>query len=63
MSSCCPDPLRYCELAAERGLIVRPVLKRYIRFVFYRGVTRADALAAADIVRALDAELGAQADA
>lgn len=63
VSSCCPDPLRYCELAAERGLIVRPVLKRYIRFVFYRGVTRADALAAADIVRALDAELDAQADA
>lgn len=60
VSSCCPDPLRYCELAAERGLIVRPVLKRYIRFVFYRGVTRADALAAAGIVRALDAELGAQ---
>ena len=45
------DPLAYCERAAERGLIIRPVMKRYIRFVFYRGITQAD------IVRGLDAEL------
>ena len=51
------DPLAYCERAAERGLIIRPVMKRYIRFVFYRGITHADALAAAAVVRALDAEL------
>lgn len=51
------DPLRYCELAAHRGLIIRPVMKRYIRFVFYRGITRDEALEAAAIVRELENEL------
>lgn len=50
------DPLAYCERAAEHGLMIRPVMNRYIRFVFYRGVTRDDALAAAGIVRALDSD-------
>ena len=51
------DPLAYCERAAEHGLIIRPVMNRYIRFVFYRGITREDALKAAAIVRELDAAL------
>ncbi len=48
------DPFAYCELAAERGLIIRPVMKRYIRFVFYREISRTDALEAARIVCELD---------
>ncbi|MCF2621435.1 threonine aldolase family protein [Collinsella tanakaei] len=48
------DPLAYCERAAEHGLIIRPVMKRYIRFVFYLGITHDDALEAARIVRELE---------
>ena len=60
VSDLADDPLAYCERAAEHGLVIRPVMKRYIRFVFYRGITRDDALAAAAIVRDLEGHSGTE---
>ena len=52
------DAARYCELAAERGLAIKPVMGSLVRLVFYRGITRDDALEAVRIIRSLDESLG-----
>ncbi|HIW20803.1 MAG TPA: aminotransferase class I/II-fold pyridoxal phosphate-dependent enzyme [Candidatus Dorea intestinavium] len=47
-------PQEYCQKAQEHGLLIKPVLKDKIRLVFYKGITKEDATAAAKIICDLD---------
>ena len=40
-----------------KGLFIRPIIGTWVRLVFYKGITREDAVKAAEIIRAVDAEL------
>lgn len=51
------DAARYCELAAERGLLIKPVMGTLVRLVFYRGITADDARAAAHVLADIEASL------
>lgn len=51
------DAARYCELAAERGLLIKPVMGTLVRLVFYRGITADDARAAARVLADIEASL------
>ena len=50
-----------CRRLKEQGLWIKPVLSHEVRLVFYKGITREDALEAARILREFDASLGGQA--
>ena len=48
----------FCQRAKEKGLLIRPVRNNVrVRLVFYKGITRQDAVDAANIILALDQEL------
>lgn len=49
-------PSEYCKKAEEKGLLIKPVLSDKVRLVFYKGITREDAVRAAGIIRELDEE-------
>lgn len=52
------DAEAFCARAKEKGLLIRPVRNnRKVRLVVYKGITKQDAAAAADIILALDQEL------
>ena len=44
----------YCNLAKERGLLIRPVLKNKVRLVFYNGINREDTVDAVGIIKDID---------
>ncbi len=50
-------PQEFCARAKAKGLWIRPIINTSVRLVFYKGITRQDALNAAAIIRELDAEL------
>ena len=47
----------YCNRAKELGLLIRPVLKGKVRFVFHKGVNLQDAVEAVNIIKHLDESL------
>ncbi|MGJ0846891.1 threonine aldolase family protein [Tissierella praeacuta] len=47
----------YCNLAKEKGLLIRPVLENKVRLVFYNGISHKDAIIAVKIIRDIDASL------
>lgn len=47
-------PDEYCKKAAEKGLLIKPVLSDKVRLVFYKGITKEDAVKAAGIICELD---------
>lgn len=47
----------YCNLAKEKGLLIRPVLENKVRLVFYNGISHEDAIIAVKIIRDIDASL------
>lgn len=47
-------PEEYCKKAAEKGLLIKPVLSDKVRLVFYKGITEEDAAEAARIICELD---------
>ena len=47
-------PGEYCGKAAEKGLLIKPVLKDKVRLVFYRDISREDTEKAVAIIRELD---------
>ncbi|HLQ41046.1 MAG TPA: threonine aldolase family protein [Tetragenococcus sp.] len=49
-------PQEYCAAAAKKGLLIKPVLADKVRLVFYKGISREDAVEAARIIRELDEE-------
>lgn len=49
-------PEQFCTRAKEEGLWIRPILDTSVRLVFYKGITKEDAVRAAEIIRSLDAE-------
>ncbi|MFT4106243.1 MAG: GntG family PLP-dependent aldolase [Lacrimispora sp.] len=49
-------PEEYCQKAEEKGLLIKPVLSDKVRLVFYKGITKEDAIEAARIIRSLDNE-------
>jgi len=51
------EPAEFCARAKVAGLWIRPVLKGFVRLVFYKGITKADAAQAASIIQQLDAAL------
>lgn len=50
-------PQEFCARAKAKGLWIRPIINTSVRLVFYKGITRQDALGAAAIIRELDAKL------
>lgn len=50
-------PADFCKMAEEKGLLIRPVLSHCVRLVFFKGVTRQDAIDAAGIILELDKSL------
>ena len=50
-------PAEFCDHAKAKGLFIRPIIGTWVRLVFYKGITRDDAVKAAEIIRAVDAEL------
>ena len=50
-------PAEFCDRAKAKGLLIRPIIGSWVRLVFYKGITRDDAVKAAEIIRAVDAEL------
>ena len=51
-------PDEYCKLAEAKGLLIKPVMSDKVRLVFYKGITKHDAIAAAQIICELDEEIG-----
>lgn len=51
------SPSRFCEMAEEKGLLIKTVLKTCVRLVYYKGITAEDAKAAANIILELDKSL------
>lgn len=47
-------PEEYCRKAAEKGLLIKPVLKDKVRLVFYKDISREDTEKAVAIIRELD---------
>ena len=48
----------FCARAKEKGLHIRPIRNNFrVRLVFYKGITRQDAVDAANIILSLDGEL------
>lgn len=47
----------YCARAKENGLWIRPVLNNKARLVFYKGISRDDAVQAVNIIKEIDAQL------
>lgn len=47
-------PEEYCRKAEEKGLLIKPVLSDKVRLVFYKGITKEDAIEAARIIGELD---------
>lgn len=47
-------PAEYCKMAAEKGLLIKPVLKDKVRLVFYKDISREDTERAVEIIRELD---------
>ena len=47
-------PGEYCSRAAEKGLLIKPVLKDKVRLVFYKDISREDTETAVSIIRELD---------
>ncbi|WP_333645950.1 threonine aldolase family protein [Lacrimispora sp.] len=47
-------PEEYCGKAEEKGLLIKPVLSDKVRLVFYKGITKEDAIEAARIIGELD---------
>ena len=47
-------PEEYCRKAEEKGLLIKPVLSDKVRLVFYKGITKEDAIEAARIIEELD---------
>lgn len=47
-------PPEYCRKAEEKGLLIKPVLADKVRLVFYKGITKDDAVKAAGIIQELD---------
>lgn len=50
-------PKEFCELAENRGLLIKPVLDTCVRLVFYKGITCVDAKKAAKIILEIDQEI------
>lgn len=48
---------KYCDIAKEKGLLIRPVLENKVRLVFYNGVTREDAILATKIIKDIENSL------
>lgn len=48
------SPLEFCDMAAEKGLLIRPTSNDSVRLVFYKGIDRTAAEEAAEIILALD---------
>lgn len=51
------SPSKFCQLAEEKGMLIKTVLTDSVRLVFYKGITAADARKAAEIILALDKEI------
>ena len=47
-------PGEYCSKAAEKGLLIKPLLKDKVRLVFYKDISREDTEKAVAIIRKLD---------
>lgn len=47
-------PNEYCKKAAEKGLLIKPVLTDKVRLVFYKDISREDTEQAVKIIRELD---------
>ncbi|WP_353095986.1 GntG family PLP-dependent aldolase [Tissierella praeacuta] len=47
----------YCNLAKEKGLLIRPVLENKVRLVFHNGINHEDAIASVKIIKDIDASL------
>jgi threonine aldolase len=47
----------YCTIAKEKGLWIRPVLGSKVRLVFYKGISREDAVRAVKIIKDIDNSL------
>ena len=47
-------PQEYCQMAEEKGLLIKTVLSDKVRLVFYKGITHEDAVEAARIIVELD---------
>ena len=47
-------PGEYCSKAAEKGLLIKPLLKDKVRLVFYKDISREDTEKAVAIIRELD---------
>lgn len=45
----------YCKRAADKGLLIKPVLEDKVRLVFYKDITREETIRAVRIIRELDA--------
>lgn len=47
----------YCNLAKEKGLLIRPVLENKVRLVFYNGIAYEDAVHVVKIIEDIDVSL------
>ncbi|NLY09968.1 MAG: low specificity L-threonine aldolase [Tissierellia bacterium] len=44
-------PEQFCQMAKDRGLLIRPVLSNQVRLVFYNAITREDTIKTVDIIK------------
>lgn len=51
------EPETFCHMAEKKGLLIKPVLDHCVRLVFYKGITKENAVSAARIIHDLDDEL------
>lgn len=54
MSNTNVSPSEFCNMAQEKGLVIRPSSKDSVRLVFYKGIDTSAAEEAAEIILALD---------
>lgn len=51
------SPQKFCDMARDKGLLIRPIIDTWVRLVFYKGITKKDAAGAAQIIKDIDAVL------
>lgn len=44
----------FCRKAKEQGLLINPILDKFVRMIFYKGITTEDVRAAAQILHTMD---------
>lgn len=57
LSKASVSPSKFCQMAEEKGLLIKTVLQDSVRLVFYKGITETDTRKAAEIILALDKEI------